>query len=60
MLEMDGKLSQCPYLSNHCSMQNPTLNTSVSLLDLGDNIEFFFKCNVGLEPDTRPYKEAIL
>ena len=31
-----------------------------AVVDLGDNIEFFFKCNVGLEPDTRPYKEAFL
>ena len=30
------------------------------MLDLGDNIEFFFKCNVGLEPDTRPYNETFL
>ena len=34
--------------------------TTTTKIDLGDNIEFFFKCNVGLEPDTRPYKEAIL
>ena len=29
-------------------------------VDLGDNTEFFFKCNVSLEPDTRPYKEPFL
>ena len=29
-------------------------------LALGDNIEFFFKCNTGLEPDTWPYKEPSL
>ena len=28
--------------------------------DLGDNIEFFCKCNVGLEPDTKPYKKTFL
>ena len=29
-------------------------------LDLSDNIEFFCKCNVGLEPDTKPYKKTFL
>ena len=27
---------------------------------LGDNMEFFFKSNTGLEPDTWPYKEQSL
>ena len=30
------------------------------LLALGDNIEFFFKYNTGLEPDTLAYKETSL
>ena len=48
-------LQDCPaktYIPIFLIVSGKMLKVYHILLALGDNIEFFFKCNTGLEPDT--------